>query len=208
MFRGLVSQAGLKSEQPIYVGVGANDGVTSDWCADVLHANHKWTGVLIEPVPYLFRKLESNFGSGRFALENVAIGTQPGKASFYYLAPRALTEYGLPAWTEGLGSFRYEHLARHLAKLNVDLEPFIVETSVQVDTLADVVERNKLPHITFLHIDTEGHDYEVWKSLGGVVPDLLLIEHEHVKDKENMAAELLKGYDLFDCGSDYAGVRR
>jgi hypothetical protein len=36
---------------PVFVKIGANDGVTGDPCSDILLANLNWRGLLIEPVP-------------------------------------------------------------------------------------------------------------------------------------------------------------
>ena len=40
--------------EPVFVKVGANDGVTGDPVSDILLSNPKWKGLLIEPVPYCF----------------------------------------------------------------------------------------------------------------------------------------------------------
>jgi hypothetical protein len=40
--------------EPVFVKVGASDGITDDPCSDILLASKKWRGLLIEPVPYCF----------------------------------------------------------------------------------------------------------------------------------------------------------
>src|SRR5262249_59030637 len=61
--------------EPLFVKVGANDGVTGDPCSDILLATPQWRGILIEPVPYCFERLRANFSdSRRFILEQVAVG--------------------------------------------------------------------------------------------------------------------------------------
>jgi hypothetical protein len=68
--------------EPLFVKVGANDGMTGDPCSDILLANNK--GLLVEPVPYSFDRLKVNFhDSKRFSLELIAIGSTAGKKSFY-----------------------------------------------------------------------------------------------------------------------------
>src|SRR5687768_15330047 len=70
----------------VFVKVGANDGLSGDPCSDILLGDSRWSGVLIEPVPHCFRRLQRNFGdSSRFRLEQVAIGAIPGKAKFYFV---------------------------------------------------------------------------------------------------------------------------
>lgn len=201
-----------KRERPVIVKVGANDGITSDLLADVVLRAVNWIGLLIEPVPYLFEMLKANYGA-RFAFENIAIGAS-GEREFYYVSPEAVERFKLPSWVGGLGSFDRGHIVRHLARKGIGghdkaLIPYIVTETVRVEPLADVAARRGIAHIDLLHIDTEGHDYEVLKSLGtDIVPDVVLIEHEHVPDKDALAAHLLQTHDVFDCGSDYLAVSR
>src|SRR5579862_2865434 len=47
--------------EPMFVKIGANDGITGDPCSDILLAHTNWRGLLIEPVPYCFERLQKNF---------------------------------------------------------------------------------------------------------------------------------------------------
>src|SRR5581483_5117295 len=53
-FRRYCRQLTAFVSDPIFVKIGANDGVTSDPCSDILLSNSNWKGLLIEPVPYCF----------------------------------------------------------------------------------------------------------------------------------------------------------
>ena len=44
-------------KHPRFVKVGANDGLTGDPCGDAFLSGATWSGLLIEPVPFLARKL-------------------------------------------------------------------------------------------------------------------------------------------------------
>lgn len=192
---------------PSFAKVGANDGVTGDPCSDILLGNPAWTGVLVEPVPYCFERLGKNFGdASRFSLEQAAIGAARGKKTLYYVAPEAARSLpGLPAFFDQLGSFDRGHILRHL---DGRLEPFIVAREVEVFTLSEVLERNAITDLHLLHVDVEGFDYEVLKSLdfSRHAPLMIFIEHKHLSesDRAEMAALLrAKGYSVHDCGSDY-----
>lgn len=207
---GAVVRKLSQQEHPVLLKVGANDGLTNDISGEVIRKHHNWRGVMIEPVPYCFERLEKNFG-GWFALEQIAIGAKPGEASFYCIPDDMQEHRRLPHWVDGLGSFDREHLVRHLGKLAPELVNEIQSITVKVDTLANVVVRHDMTRISLLHIDAEGHDYEVLKSLGdSVVPETIFIEHEHLSDddKTEMIVKLSKTYDLFDCGSDYLAVMK
>ena len=91
------------------------------------------------------------------------------------------------------------------------LDPFIIECKVQVCPLSDVLMRNGIKDVHLLHVDTEGHDYEVLKTLDFAkhAPLSIFVEHKHLSDAKR--TEMLnflqeRGYSVGDCGEDYFAV--
>jgi FkbM family methyltransferase len=198
--------------EPVFVKVGANDGISGDPCSDILLANTKWKGLLIEPVPYCFDRLRATFHDAqRFSLEQVAIGATDGEATFYYVDQKALKCIpNLPSWFDQLGSFDKSHIVKHL---NGVLAPFIIECNVEVRALGDVLKKNGIRDVHLLHVDTEGHDYEVLKTLdlANQAPVAIFVEHKHLPDtqKTEMLYLLRKyGYSVHECGGDYFAVNK
>jgi FkbM family methyltransferase len=198
--------------EPVFVKVGANDGISGDPVSDVLLAHEKWKGLLIEPVPFLFERLRKNFSdSQRYILEQVAIGAIPGKATFYYVDGKAIDSIpDLPFWYDQLGSFNRDHIVKHLDGV---LTPFILECSVEVRPLPEVLKKNGIRDVHLLHIDAEGYDYEVLKTvdLASAPPAAILLEHKNLSDSDK--AELLQhlrrhGYSVDDCGGDFFAVHK
>jgi FkbM family methyltransferase len=197
--------------EPVFVKVGANDGITDDPCSDILLANTNWKGLLIEPVPSCFERLRANFPDARrFHLEQVAIGASAGEATFYHVdAPKAIQRIPrLPPWFDQLGSFDRNNISKQLGGV---LEPFIVECKVQVCTLSEVLERNGIQDVHLLHVDAEGHDYEVLKALDFAkhAPLSIFVEHQNLVHKQRIQMlQLLRkhGYSVHDCGVDYFAV--
>jgi FkbM family methyltransferase len=196
--------------QPVFVKIGAHDGITDDPCSDILLADTKWSGLLIEPVPYCFANLRANFQDARrFCFEQVAIGPSAGEGTFYYVDEKALQNIPrLPAWIDQLGSFDRNHIMKHL---DGALAPFIIECKVQVCPLSDVLTRNGIQDVQLLHIDAEGYDYDVLKTLDFAkhTPLSIFIEHKHLSDAQK--TEMLHllhqhGYSARDCGEDYFAV--
>jgi hypothetical protein len=112
-------------------------------------------------------------------------------------------------WYDQLGSFDKNHILKHLGGA---LAPFIVEQIVEVLPLPDVLDRNGIRDVHLLHIDTEGHDYEVLKTLdlSKLPPSAIFIEHVHLPaDKKAEMGALLRehGYSVHDCGTDYFALR-
>lgn len=193
--------------EPMFVKVGANDGVTGDPCSDILLAEKRWKGLLIEPVPYCFDRLKENFyDTQRFSLQQVAIGKPNEEATFYYVDSKAYENIpDLPYWFDQLGSFDKSHIIKHL---NGILTPFILECEVKVRLLSDVLRENGIRDVHLLHIDTEGHDFEVLKTLDFTThaPTAIFIEHKHLpKSQKTEMRHLLRtqGYSVHNCGSDY-----
>ena len=114
-----------------FIQVGACDG---DWTSSndpiqklLLRASH-WRGVMMEPVPYLFSKLEksieksyeTNFGisdySSRVFLLNAALSDRNGDQKFYTVNDNFAKE--MPHETHALkyqiGSFDKQHIIKHL----------------------------------------------------------------------------------------------
>ncbi len=173
---------------PVFVKDGANDGVTGDPISDILLADERWRGLLIEPAPPCFQRLAANFHDPRrFVLEQAAVGRTNGDAPFYFVDPRAARELpGLPDWFDQLGSFDRNHILKHLDGV---LEPFIIEQRVPVRRLEDVLQEDGFRDVHLLHIDVEGYDFEVLKTLDIAArpPAAILVEHTHLARADKIA---------------------
>lgn len=198
--------------QPVFVKVGAHDGISGDPVSDVLLTHEKWKGLLIEPVPVIFDRLRKNFGdSQRYMLEQVAIGPHRGKATFYYVDAKAIDSLpDLPFWYDQLGSFNRDHITKHF---DGALAPFILECSVEVRPLPEVLKKNGIREVHLLHIDAEGYDYEVLKTidLASAAAAAILLEHQNlsVGDKAELVQHLRRhGYSVDDCGGDFFAVSK
>lgn len=198
-------------ERPVFVKVGANDGVTGDPCGDLFLTHTNWTGLLIEPVPYLVEKLQRIYGDrSRFTIDPVAVGSAPGIAQFYYVSEEAKRLHpDLPDWYDQLGSFQRQHIINHVRSL----EPFIRVMGVSVEPLQNILLRHCLTHIDFLHIDTEGHDLQVLQSvnLSTLAPLAVWVEHKHLSPADRSAMQALlesQGYDVGQAQDDFFAVHR
>jgi FkbM family methyltransferase len=211
-FRKYCLNLSKRVAKPVFVKVGANDGIGDDPCSDIFLADPAWSGVLIEPVPYCFERLKKNFpDTGRFAFEQIAVGSPAGEAPFYFVDPKARdTMPNWEDWFDKLGSFDRNHILKHA---NGVLEPYIVAGRVPVLPLTEVLVRHGLKHVHLLHIDAEGYDYEVLKTLdfSRFAPLTIFIEHFHLsaEQKREMLQFLARhGYAVHDCISDYFAVHR
>lgn len=199
-----------KMKSPVFVKVGANDGITGDPCEDFFLKNTKWRGILIEPVPYCVEKLKQNyFDTDRFKIEQSAIGEKQGTTTFYYVSKNAKEELAdLPEWYDQLGSFDREHIVKHL---DGRLENYIVSIELRVETLDSILIKHQVKTIDFLHIDTEGYDLHVLKSidLKKFSPLAICIEHKHLSKSQKLEMRTTLEQNEFiisELESDYFAV--
>jgi len=200
------------SPSPTFVKIGANDGVTGDPCGHFFLTHQKWNGLLVEPVGYCMEKLKEIYSEcGRFVFKQCAVGREEGTRSFYFLAKNArdgLSE--LPYWYDQLGSFKRSHITSHFS---YRVDDFIDEVLIDVVPLGTILKRCNISNVSFLHIDTEGFDYEVLKTLDfkRIVPESILIEHKHLLENDLLGMIKLlkrKSYIVLDAGSDLLAISK
>ncbi len=207
----VIDAFGRSHPEARFVQVGSHDGVSFDpICTQV--RTRPWTGIMIEPVPYLFDRLQVHFGDNRrVRLENSAISDRPGPQPFYVLAEDPDPDgTGLPGWYDALGSFRRDVLVSHRDVIP-DIEDRVQVIDVPCLTFDAVCAKHGLDEVDLVHIDTEGFDYEVIKliDLDRWHPAALLYEHVHLapEDRAAAAAHLeAHGYALLSDAMDTLSV--
>ena len=210
-FRQAVAREGATMHTPMFVKIGANDGVTGDPCSDLLIGCSSWRGLLIEPVPYCCDRLRQNFAdSSRFRVVEAAIASRQGTQDLYFVrkdARAALPD--LPIWYDQLGTFDPHHIEKHFGPR---IKPFIEKRPVPVRTYSDVMAANDPGDYALLHVDTEGYDFEILKMALACppLPKMIFIEHAHLSpaDRNQMRRALKNhGYAVRNCGMDYFAFR-
>lgn len=192
------------------VQIGANDGMQEDIVARFLKRHPESQAVFVEPVPYLFERLEksvSRFPGSRAI--NCAVN-EGSDAEFYWVDPVARTKHpDLPDWIEQLGSFDRAHILGHLSGA---LEPFVQSSTVRGMRLMDLLAETGWSGIDLLHVDCEGYDWRVVSQLdfARTVPRVVWFEHKHLSaaDKSESIAFLKTRYAVFDLGSDILALER
>lgn len=192
-----------------FVQIGANDGEQVDYLRDAI-ASSGWRGVMVEPVPYLFERLqERHGGSPRIALDNVAIADTEGTRTFYYLPET--DDPSLPSWYHGLGSFRRDVVVTHVGFIP-DIEARVAELEVPCLSFDTLCARHGLASIDLLQTDTEGYDAELLEhvDLDRYRPTVVLFEHYHLEPAERRACLdrfARHGYEALSNGMDTLCLR-
>lgn len=166
-----------------FIQIGSNDAGYGDPLRYHIR-NDGWRGVMIEPLPHVFGRLEERYGCiPGLILENVAIDREPGVRPFYHLRPS--DEPGLPVWYDMLGSFLKENVLRHQRFL-ADIPERIVETPVSCLTFDQVCDRHGIDRFDVLHVDAEGYDHEILACVDfeRYRPTLVLYESKHLSEHD------------------------
>ena len=187
-----------QNREVIFVQVGSNDGKTGDPIYR-LGRRHRWSGILVEPVPYLVEQLRRNYaGNDRVVIENCAVAETDGMRDFWYVN----RTHGMRDWYDQIGSFDREHLVKHTKYIS-NIESFLVKQAVPCLTLETLIRKHSLPRVDLLHVDAEGYDHVIIRSIDfrTLRPRFLFYEHVHIPSEERRACkELLgrQGYTVFE----------
>ena len=185
-----------------FVQVGAHDGHEQDPLRRHIQSR-SWTGVMVEPVPYVFRRLQVAYANEpRIRLVNAAIAATAGTATLYHI-PES-DEEGLPPWYDALASFSREVIAKH-NEFIPDIENRIEPIEVPTVTFSDLCQQNGIDRLDVVQIDTEGYDYEIIKliDLKCLAPTVLMYEYIHLSPEDRSDCERLlidRGYELHSDG--------
>jgi FkbM family methyltransferase len=170
----------LSASNGVIIQVGSNDGVSNDPLYESILI-HKRQSYLVEPIDYLAEKLRSLHNLNPYVrVCQFAIHPTANSVEFFCLPRDADVKMGdlWKPWFDQIGSFSRQHLTKH----SPFIEPFIQQTDIPCITLDRLISDNKVNEVSILHIDAEGFDLEVLKSidLGRIKPSMIMIEHKHL----------------------------
>jgi FkbM family methyltransferase len=198
-----MQEIGRLTGDVFFVQVGANCDLGDP--VRRLAIERGWRGLLIEPVPHIFRTLASNYASQpAFRLANIAIADCRGTVPFYYLAEGTTSALGLPSWLDGSASMNPAHMLKHLSD---KARPFLREELLPCARLDDVLADHGVERIDLLQIDAEGQDLAILKQLNLNTwrPKAIVYENMHLSaDDEAQARRMLiqNGYTTTRYGID------
>ena len=165
-----------------FIQIGSNDGKLGDPIHDYI-IKYNWSGILIEPIKYIYNKLLRTYEKQKnLTIENVAISDKNEIRTFYRLKEN---KNGLPIWYEQLGTFFLEILLSHKKQIH-NIEDYLITEEVNCVTFNELVRKHNVRKIDLLHIDTEGYDDEIIKSIDftKIRPNIILYENKHLKNED------------------------
>jgi FkbM family methyltransferase len=165
-----------------FLQIGAFDGVADDDLRTVID-HYECRGVLVEPQPGAFEKLQKTYRDyPHVTLLNAAIDRVSGTRDFYMPSSRSSV----------VSSFDRAHLIKH----GVPAEDIVVE-KLPCLTVSDALKKGGLERVDLLQIDAEGYDYEILKSIDyrRLKPAIVRFEFAHFsrRDLDN-CLQMLSGH--------------
>lgn len=144
---------GLK--RGVFVDVGAHDGKTLNNTL-FFEETHQWTGVNIEPIPFVFEQLEKNRPLGKNI--NVAIAEKEGDFPF-------LLNDGYTEMLSGLQEYFDERHKSRISRENAHFKGNTTITNIPCRRLDNLLREHSISRIHYLSVDVEGAEFSVIKSI-------------------------------------------
>ena len=161
----------LKNRDLTFMQIGAFDGVGDDDLHELV-SRHRLRGVLVEPQPSAFTRLERTYrDQPQVTLLRAAIAEREGTREFYSRRGAATMA----------ASFDRDHLRRHGI---ADAE--IVADSVTCHTVESALRTAGLDHVDLLQIDAEGFDWPIIRSIdfSRLRPAILRFEYRNMSARD------------------------
>ena len=134
--------------------------------------------ILVEPVPFIFKKLKKNynkfFPNNNFVFINKAVSNKIGEITL--TIPSERNDFSKqPFWASQLASVNSSHIFKHIPSLLTD------EIVVPCTTLNQIIDEYNITELDLLHTDTEGHDYDILMDFNfKIKPKIIQFEHKHM----------------------------
>jgi FkbM family methyltransferase len=140
----------------LFIEAGANDGLSQSNTL-LLERERKWSGLLIEPVPYLAAQCRGNRPNCRTI--NAA------------LVPIGYADAEIEMWTCGLmsfveGAFKTDSEAdAHLANSQAVAQPQPVKCAVPARSLSEILDEHGVSKVDLLSLDVEGFEAQALEGI-------------------------------------------
>jgi len=195
-----------QNPDPFFVQIGANDGESSDPIHNLVKQYH-WKGLLIEPQPSAFERLQHTYtAEPQLQFENAAIAQQDGTATLYRVREQGTN---FPYWYYQIASLDRQTVVDVLAHwkqvgddpIPDDFESLLEELPIPALSVSSLLAKYQIQAIDLLVIDTMGYDFEILKlfPFDLLKPAVIHFEHNHLSSDDQMIClEFLvdRGYSL------------
>jgi FkbM family methyltransferase len=190
----------LMSREPdiFFLQIGAHDGLSYDPISSYIRRFH-WKGLLVEPQPSIFKKLQENYhDENQLLFENSALARRDGSIELHCFANASSEDHA-----SMLASTR-----KHYLVFNGDGHRGSLKTiTVPALTLKSLLEKHQVERVNILQIDTEGFDFEIIAMIDfqRFKPDIIHYENNFLNRRQKSECARILGdqkYSLLNLGID------
>lgn len=206
-----VLNAIIPGNKPLtFIQMGAHDGLSHDPYREfLLRANMH--GIVVEPLPFLFEKLEFNYKvKPSIILENCAASYPSGPCTLWTLDPKVLAGEPHGVFLSLLASFSKELLIEHLPP-RPELHQAVIPFQVRGETIESLMQKHRLNHVDCLFLDMEGYEPTLLMALDYDVVSPRIISYENLNlggRREAIVTHLLeRDYSLIDLPQETVAIR-
>ena len=171
----------LHGKQPLYLDIGANEG--SNGSSTQLLEMSGWTGLMVEPNPYLYRKISS---SRRDPILCAAVSDSPGVD----VLVTGKQSHRLGTLKSYFTGYQRNRLESEVSITKSDAIVSIVVPSVSLVSLLKFLKAYFGDSPDFLKVDAEGCETEIVTALANTECRPLIVEVENNQRQED-AADIL-----------------
>lgn len=183
-----------------FVQIGSNDGFAGDPLEMYIDQHRGWRGILVEPIPETFLRLEQRRTNHRFQLVQAAVTDHDGNVAMHVIDSTIRHTSELATLDEAVA-------LSHRSNID-DFSTHVVDVpAVTFATLTYGVA-----DIDVLHVDTEGHDARILAQVDFDRWTLraVLYEHRHLSASDRASTVKLlraRGFRVWSNASDALGLR-
>ena len=206
----LLAKATRGMEDARVLQIGSNDGRSGDPLYSIILHRVGWRAVFVEPIPWLFQSLRANYGDEqRFRFLNLAVSDRNGSLTLYYInIEKASKSYtGLPSWLARVATAEQGRLEK---SFNGVFKDCVESIDVECVDGPELLRHGMLDRVDVLHIDAEGSDWLILKSLNLSVlrPKVVLFEHACLDSEQWHEAlrSMKQSYRVRNIGRDFLCV--
>lgn len=195
----------------VFLQIGANDGISNDVARELV-VKFRMKGVMVEPLPFLFRRLQKNYRYLKdVRLVQCAVSYQESNLVMYHLSESFLAQHPEGESLSGLASSNREHIVRHFPETMPQNLP-IEKTTVECMTAEQLLDSSGYQRFDIVFIDVEGMDADLIKgmSLSELGVKALVYETAHLGAHSGGLDEYLdlKGYRVMHFGDDALAISK